>query len=81
MLDGVMGYEAQIAGVGDYIPNQWLKSKVISYLKQKSVLEVKERRHIVKAIQNIGIELRFVNGGGTGSIKQPRKIIQFQRLQ
>ena len=27
MLDGVMGYEAQIAGVGDYIPNQWLKSK------------------------------------------------------
>ena len=27
MLDGVMGYEAQIAGVGDHIPNQWLKSK------------------------------------------------------
>ena len=79
MLDGVMGYEAQIAGVGDYIPNQWLKSKVISYLKQKSVLE--RKKHIVKAIQNIGIELRFVNGGGTGSIKQPRKIIQFQRLQ
>ena len=45
MLDGVMGYEAQIAGVGDYIPNQWLKSKVISYLKQKSVLEVKERTY------------------------------------
>lgn len=82
MLDGVMGYEAQIAGVGDHIPNQWLKSKVISYLKQKSVLEVKERReHIVKAIQKLGIELRFVNGGGTGSIKQLRKIIQFQRLQ
>ena len=44
-----MGYEAQIAGVGDHIPNQRAKSKVISYLKKKSVLEVKERRgHIVK---------------------------------
>ncbi|EEM61579.1 hypothetical protein bthur0007_6030 [Bacillus thuringiensis serovar monterrey BGSC 4AJ1] len=70
ILDGVMGYEAQIAGVGDHIPNQRVKSKVISYLKKKSVLEVKERRgHIVKEIQNLGIELRFVNGGGTGSIK------------
>ena len=53
MLDGVMGYEAQIAGVGDYIPNQWLKSKVISYLKQKSVLEVKEREHIVKQYKTL----------------------------
>ncbi|MGE7884475.1 amino acid deaminase/aldolase [Bacillus sp. NPDC094077] len=70
MLDGVMGYEAQIAGVGDHIPNQWMKNKVISYLKKKSVLEVKERRgRIIKEIQNLGIKLRFVNGGGTGSIK------------
>ena len=58
-----MGYEAQIAGVGDQIPNQRVKSKVISYLKKKSVLEVKERRgHIVQEIQNLGIDLRFVNG-------------------
>jgi hypothetical protein len=43
---------------------------VVSYLKKKSVLEVKERRgRIVKEIQNLGIKLRFVNGGGTGSIK------------
>ena len=39
-----MGYEAQIAGVGDHIPNQRAKSKVISYLKKKSVLEVKRKR-------------------------------------
>ncbi|KAA0761317.1 amino acid deaminase/aldolase [Bacillus sp. SH5-2] len=70
ILDGVMGYEAQIAGVGDHIPNQWMKSKAISYLKKKSVIEVIERRgSIVNGIQNLGIELRFVNGGGTGSIK------------
>ena len=43
---------------------------MISYLKKKSVLEVKARRgHIVKEIQNLGIELRFVNGGGTGSLE------------
>jgi hypothetical protein len=29
--------------------------------------------HIVKAIQKLGIELRFVNGGGTGSIKTTEK--------
>ena len=44
LLDGAMGYEAQIAGVGDRIPNQWMKSKVISYLKKKSVIEVTEKR-------------------------------------
>ncbi|MGG5740163.1 MULTISPECIES: amino acid deaminase/aldolase [Bacillus cereus group] len=70
ILDGVMGYEAQIAGVGDDMPKQRLQNKLISYLKKKSVLEINERRgNIVKEIQNLGIELRFVNGGGTGSIK------------
>ncbi|NWK71939.1 amino acid deaminase/aldolase [Bacillus paramycoides] len=70
ILDGVMGYEAQIAGVGDDMPKQWLQNKLISYLKRKSVLEINKRRgNIVKEIQNLGIELRFVNGGGTGSIK------------
>ncbi|MED1408720.1 amino acid deaminase/aldolase [Bacillus paramycoides] len=70
ILDGVMGYEAQIAGVGDDMPKQWLQNQLISYLKRKSVLEINKRRgNIVKEIQNLGVELRFVNGGGTGSIK------------
>lgn len=82
MLDGVMGYEAQIAGVGDHIPNQWLKSKVISYLKAEiSARSERKKRTYCKSNTKLGIELRFVNGGGTGSIKQLRKIIQFQRLQ
>lgn len=82
ILDGVMGYEAQIAGVGDHIPNQRVKSKVISYLKKKSVLEIKDRRgHIVKEIQNLGIELRFINGGGTGSIKTTEKDNAVSELQ
>ncbi|MEN1938865.1 amino acid deaminase/aldolase [Paenibacillus sp. 102] len=69
-IDGVMGYEAQIAGVGDDVPKQGFKNKVASYLKRKSAMEVmKRRRDIVKAIQGKGNTLRFVNGGGTGSIK------------
>lgn len=69
-IDGVMGYEAQIAGVGDHVPNQTLQNKVVAYLKRRSVREVTKRRGaIVQALEQKGISLRFVNGGGTGSIK------------
>ena len=69
-IDGVMGYEAQIAGVGDAVPKQGFKNKIVAYLKRKSVFEVMKRRQdIVRVLQERGITLRFVNGGGTGSIK------------
>ena len=70
-LDGVMGYEAQIAGVGDHTPGQALKNKAIQLLKKISQKEIsKKRKEIVDAINNKGIKLKFVNGGGTGSIEQ-----------
>ena len=66
-LDGIMGYEAQIAGVGDYTGNA-AKNLAISVLKKKSVKELAQRRAaIVKEIRLQGHQLRFVNGGGTGS--------------
>lgn len=69
-LDGVMGYEAQIAGVGDNYPGQQLMNKVIRTLKSMSVKEIAKRRAaVVKALQEAGAELRFVNGGGTGSLE------------
>lgn len=69
ILDGVMGYEAQIAGVGDHVPKQNVRNMMISYLKRKSVKEVTKRRSdVVRALQQQGVSLRFVNGGGTGSI-------------
>ncbi|MBO1579839.1 amino acid deaminase/aldolase [Bacillus sp. XF8] len=69
-IDGLMGYEAQIAGVGDRVPKQGFKNKVVSYLKRRSAFEVMKRRQsIVRVLQEKGIILRFVNGGGTGSIK------------
>lgn len=39
-LDGIMGYEAQIAGVGDRYPRQFFKNSLIRLLKQQSVKEV-----------------------------------------
>ncbi len=70
-LDGLMGYEAQIAGVGDNAPGQILKNKAIQLLKKISQKEIsKRRKEIVEAIQAKGIKLKFVNGGGTGSIEQ-----------
>lgn len=68
-LDGVMGYEAQIAGVGD-ITESTVKNIVIPLLKKKSVKELTKRRaDIVNGIQSQGHQLRFVNGGGTGSLE------------
>jgi D-serine deaminase-like pyridoxal phosphate-dependent protein len=68
-LDGLMGYEAQIAGVGDNIPGQHVKNMLVRVLKQRSRQDVAERRAAFGAlIKTYGETLRFVNGGGTGSI-------------
>jgi D-serine deaminase-like pyridoxal phosphate-dependent protein len=69
VLDGLMGYEAQIAGLGDHNPGQWLKNGLVRFLKKRSVREVAQRRaDLVGAIESKGLKPRFVNGGGTGSI-------------
>ncbi len=69
-LQGLMGYEAQIAGVGDNNPGQALMNTIIRTLKRRSVREISQRRaEVVDALKNEGAELRFVNGGGTGSLE------------
>lgn len=69
-LDGIMGYEAQIAGVGDNAPGQSAKNRLIRALKRRSVGVVARRRaEIVAALGGRGAQLRFVNGGGTGSLE------------
>jgi len=68
-LDGVMGYEAQIAGVGDNVAGQRLKNGIIRFLKRRSIKEVAMRRvEVLRGIRQLGAELRFVNAGGTGSM-------------
>ncbi len=69
-LEGVMGYEAQIAGLQDRAPGKPWKNRLVRVLKRRSTPEVCARRlAIVEALRKAGAELRLVNGGGTGSIE------------
>ena len=69
-LEGLMGYEAQIAGLPDNVPGKALMNGVVRVLKARSVPEVRERRRrVVEAVRKEGFTLSFVNGGGTGSVE------------
>lgn len=73
-LDGIMGYEGQIAGVGDNVPGQRAKNALIRQLKRRSARVVAQRRAaVVSLARSLGAELRFVNGGGTGSLATTRR--------
>lgn len=72
-LDGIMGYEAQVAGVGDAYPHSRMKNALVRWLKKRSVREVAQRRAaIIDLIGSYNVSLRFVNGGGTGSVHTTR---------
>ena len=72
-LDGLMGYEGQIAGLMDEIPGQRWKNRLVKLLKRRSIAEVNRRRQAtVAALAAAGHRLRFVNGGGTGSFESTR---------
>lgn len=67
---GLMGYEAQIAGVGDQLPGQGAKNQLIRLLQQRSLREAIARRTAcVDRVHQQGYSLDFVNGGGTGSLE------------
>ena len=69
-LNGVMGYEAQVAGVGDQVKGARVKNLLIQQLKNRSVKKLRvKRREAVELIQSEGFQLEFVNGGGTGSLE------------
>lgn len=66
-LKGLMGYEAQIAGVMDK------KSFIMRLLKKVSLKQLQVRREeLVKEVKEAGFNLSFVNGGGTGSLHETR---------
>jgi D-serine deaminase-like pyridoxal phosphate-dependent protein len=66
---GIMGYEAQIAGMGDKSPFSPMLNQVKKIIKSKSVKNVFEKR---KAIHDFlkaeNDEPEIFNGGGTGSL-------------
>jgi D-serine deaminase-like pyridoxal phosphate-dependent protein len=73
-LDGLMGYESQIAGLMDDVPGRRTRSRIIRLLKRRSIKEVNaRRRETVAALETAGHKLRFVNGGGTGSFESTRE--------
>ena len=73
-LDGIMGYEAQVAGVGDNYPGQVAKNALVRALKGRSVrLGAERRAAVVAQAESLCGPLRFVNGGGTGSMATTRR--------
>jgi D-serine deaminase-like pyridoxal phosphate-dependent protein len=64
--DGLMMYEAQIAGVGD----RGLAGPAIRAMQAASARELARRRAAVVAAVRGVAPLRFVNGGGTGSVER-----------
>jgi len=69
-LAGAMGYEAQVAGLGEESPFAPLLNPAKKLIKQQSVKDVAEKRRAVAALlAERGIRLEFFNGGGTGSIR------------
>jgi D-serine deaminase-like pyridoxal phosphate-dependent protein len=74
-LVGIMAYEAQIAGLGDAPPDRHLRGVAIRALQRRSAKELALRRaEAVAAVQDVLHDtsmppLRFVNGGGTGSLE------------
>ena len=69
-LDGLMSYEAHIAGVGDRPPGRPLMGAAIRAMQRASARELAPRRAAVVAAVRAVAPLRFVNGGGTGSVER-----------
>jgi D-serine deaminase-like pyridoxal phosphate-dependent protein len=71
-LVGLMGYEGQIAGLGDEPHGKPALGAAVRWMQRRSAIELAQRR--TAAVREISAltELEFVNGGGTGSIETTR---------
>jgi D-serine deaminase-like pyridoxal phosphate-dependent protein len=70
VVHGLLGYEAQVAGMGDDSPFESRVNAIAKrWIRSASQSDVKSRRaDIVAALEKDGFELALVNGGGTGSL-------------
>ena len=69
VLVGVLGYEGQIAGLGDSPPGNPVRAALVRAIQARSAAELRERRaETVRRIHAL-TTLEFVNGGGTGSLE------------
>jgi D-serine deaminase-like pyridoxal phosphate-dependent protein len=68
-LVGVLGYEGQIAGLGDAPPGHPVRARIVQVMQARSAAELRQRRsEAVRRIRAL-VPLEFVNGGGTGSFE------------
>ena len=68
-LVGLMGYEGQIAGLGDRPPGKPVRGAVLRWMQGRSAQELAARRTEAVAAVREFADLEFVNGGGTGSVE------------
>lgn len=67
-LDGIMAYEAQVAGLADH-SGSW-SDPVKRHVKRVSIPLARRRRaEVVAALTDAGHAVHLVNGGGTGSVR------------
>jgi D-serine deaminase-like pyridoxal phosphate-dependent protein len=67
-LVAMMSYEGHIAGLGDRVPGNPIKSAVIAGLQRRSYAELRERREeAIAAVREVA-QLELVNAGGTGDL-------------
>jgi len=68
-LVGLMGYEAQIAGVANRPAGRRTYGHILRWMQRHSAAELADRRaRAVGAVRELA-PIEFVNGGGTGSIE------------
>jgi D-serine deaminase-like pyridoxal phosphate-dependent protein len=70
---GLMGYEGHVAGVPDALPGGGVSNLAKRALKRVAQPRVAQlRADAVAGLQGLGLDLRIVNGGGTGSLHLTR---------
>lgn len=69
-LVGLMAYEGQIAGVGDAPARRPVRAAAVRWMQSRSAAELAARRADAVAAVRAVADLRFVNGGGTGSLER-----------
>ena len=68
-FQGIMAYEAHVAGVQDKNPFKKILSPILYFIRRYAMKKVIIFRHdLVKKLRELNIHPEIVNGGGTGSI-------------
>ncbi len=68
-FQGIMAYEAHVAGVQDKNPFKKLLSHALYFIRRYAMKRVITFRHdLVKKLREMNIHPEIVNGGGTGSL-------------